>query len=73
LDFPHYVFTLKAPLEICIQRDRLRTKTHGEDAARAVYRKATEFDYGVVIDASKSIKEVMKKIVSKLSPITAMS
>ena len=66
LDFPHIVFTLKAPLQVCIERDHLRDKTHGEDAARAVYKKATEFDYGIVIDITKSIKEAVKEIHSKI-------
>lgn len=43
LDFPHFVFTLKAPLKVCIERDRKRGKTHGEEATRAVYKKSTEF------------------------------
>jgi len=67
LDSPHYVFTLKAPLEICIERDREREKTHGEDAVRAIYNKSTEFDYGTVIDITKSLNEVIEDIVSHLS------
>lgn len=66
LDFPHYVFTLKAPLEVCIERDRQRGKTHGEDAARVVYKKSTEFDYGINIDISKPIDESVEEILSHL-------
>ena len=66
LDFSHIIFTLKAPLEICIERDRKRGKTHGEDAARAVYKKATEFDYGIVIDVTNPIEMVVKEIHSKI-------
>ena len=66
LDFPHYVFTLKAPLEVCIERDRTRKKTHGKDAARAVYKKVTEFDYGTVIDVTKSLGKCVKEILSYL-------
>ncbi len=62
LPFPQYIFTLKAPLQVCIERDRKRVKTHGEDATRAVYKKATTFDYGIVIDVTKPIKEVVKEI-----------
>jgi len=36
LPYDHFVFTLKAPVEVCIERDRKRGKSHGEDAARAV-------------------------------------
>ncbi len=66
LDFPHYVFTLKAPLEVCIERDNKRDKTHGNDAARAVYKKSTEFDYGTVIDITKSVEESVEEILSHL-------
>lgn len=66
LNYTHYVFTLKAPLDICIERDRKRGKTHGEDAARAVYKKSTEFDYGIAIDISKPLDEAIKEIRSHL-------
>lgn len=66
LEFPHYVFTLKAPVEVCIERDKGREKNHGEDATRAVYQKSTEFDYGIVIDITKSSDEAIKKIISHL-------
>ncbi|MFA6255239.1 MAG: ATP-binding protein [Patescibacteria group bacterium] len=66
LGFPHYVFTLKAPLEICIERDSKRDKIHGSDAAEAVYKKSTEFDYGIVVDISKSLDEAARKIISHL-------
>lgn len=66
LDYPHYVFTLKAPLEVCIQRDKNRTKTHGKDAAEAVYKKSTEFDYGIAIDITKSLQDALQEILSYL-------
>lgn len=69
LDFPHYVFTLKAPLEVCIERDHLRKKTHGEDAARAVYKKSTEFDYGTVIDINRPLNECIKEILSYFAQV----
>jgi len=67
LDYPHYVFTLKTPLEVCIERDRKRGKTHGEDAARAVYKKSTSFDYGIVIDVTKNLDKAIEEIRSHLS------
>lgn len=66
LGFQHHVFTLKAPLKVCIERDRQRGKTHGEDAARAVYKKSTEFDYGVVIGVNQPLNECVKDIFSHL-------
>ena len=66
LDYAYYVFTLKAPLEVCISRDVARGKTHGEDATRAVYKKSTEFEYGIVIDISGSLDKAIEEIVSHL-------
>ena len=66
LDFPHHVFTLRAPLEVCIERDRLREKTHGEDATRAVYKKSTEFDYGTIININRPLEKCIEDIISYL-------
>jgi tRNA uridine 5-carbamoylmethylation protein Kti12 len=66
LDFPHYVFTLKAPLKVCIERDRTRRKTHGEDAVREVYKKSTEFNYGKIIDINRPLDVCVKDILSYL-------
>jgi len=66
LNFPYYVFTLKAPLHVCIERDYKRSKTHVEDAVRAVYKKSTEFSYGTAVDITKSIDKSIKEILSYL-------
>ena len=66
LDFRYYIFTLKAPLGVCIERDSKRTKIHGEDAVLAVYRKAVEFDYGIVIDVNRGLDKCTKYILSRL-------
>lgn len=44
----------------------MRHNPHGEDATRAVYKKATEFSYGSVIDATKPLNESVKEIISYL-------
>ncbi len=66
LDCSHYVFTLKAPLDVCIERDKNRQKTHGKDAAIAVFKKSTEFDYGIVIDIDKPVEECIKEILEHI-------
>jgi predicted kinase len=66
LDFQHFVFTLKAPLSVCIARDGQREPPHGKDAAREVYAKSTEFDYGVTVDATTSVETVVGEIIAKL-------
>ncbi len=66
LDFPHYVFTLKAPLGVCIDRDSKKSKTYGKDAAEAVYKKSTGFEYGIGINVNKSMNETIQEILSHL-------
>lgn len=66
LAYPHYVFTLKASLEVCIERDRKRKKAYGMDAVKEVYRKSTEFDYGIGIDAAKPVDVMVAEIVFNL-------
>ena len=69
LNFRHYVFTLKAPLQVCIKRDLQRRETHGKDAAQAVYKKSTELDYGIDIDVTKPLNECIKEIISYIQRI----
>lgn len=67
LKYPHRVFTLKAPLEVCIQRDKHRPNSLGEDAARAVYKFVLDMDFGMVIDNNRSLEEVLSEIESILN------
>jgi len=67
LDARHEVFTLKAPVEICIKRDSKREHPHGEGAARAVYALVNRFEYGIDINVEKKkVPEILEKIVQRL-------
>ncbi|MFA5948369.1 MAG: AAA family ATPase [Candidatus Gracilibacteria bacterium] len=66
LPFDNYIFTLKAPLELCIKRDSERSKTHGEGAAWAVHSLVSKFDYGTNIDVTGNLEDTMKDIISYL-------
>ncbi|MGV8151476.1 MAG: AAA family ATPase [Candidatus Nanoarchaeia archaeon] len=67
LGYKGQVFTLKASLNECIKRDSGRKRVYGIDAAKAVYKKVDEFDYGIVIDTTnKTPDEVIKKIKNNL-------
>lgn len=66
LPFPHEVFTLKAPLSVCIARNSGRKVVYGAEAAEQVYRKVTRFEYGVAIDATQDIPTTVKAIRSHL-------
>jgi predicted kinase len=66
LKYANFVFTLKAPVEVCIERDKKRQKTHGKEAAMAVHKLVSRFDYGTVIDITKTEDEAVKDIISCL-------
>ena len=66
LNVKNYIFTLHAPLNTCIQRDKDRVKTYGVAAARAVYKRSTGLDYGVAIKTNQSENSVVDKIISFL-------
>jgi hypothetical protein len=66
LDRPLHVFTLTLPVETCIARDRERGLPHGEEAARQVYAKSTEFEFGVAVDASRPVAEIVAAMRSRL-------
>lgn len=66
LPFPHEVFTLQAPLSVCIERDAHRKVVFGAEAARQVYRKVTRFEYGITIDATRDVPLIVQEIQSHL-------
>jgi len=67
LKYPHYIFTLKAPLKVCIERDSKRKKTYGKDATTVVHKKSTSFDYGIQINTNNKTKEqVIDEILKKI-------
>ncbi|HXQ93599.1 MAG TPA: AAA family ATPase [Thermoplasmata archaeon] len=66
LSYPHQVFTLQAPVALCILRDRRRRPSHGAIAARQVYAKATRFEYGISVDATGSLAAVVRRIERQL-------
>jgi len=66
LDRRHFVFTLRAPLSVCVERDARRSPPHGREAAREVYAKSTRFEYGVGIDATRGVGTVVGDIVARL-------
>lgn len=64
---PHVVFTLQAPLEVCIERDRLREQPLGENVARAVYHLTSKFTPGKTLDATVPIKTNVKHILQAIA------
>lgn len=63
----HYVFTLQAPLDVCIIRDSQRALVYGEDAAAAVHYLVSRVDYGTSIDTTgKTAEDVLEEIIALL-------
>lgn len=66
LSFPHLICTLNAPLARCIERDAARASPHGAEATRQVYERTMAFSYGTVIDATRSLAEVVSAVLCEL-------
>lgn len=66
LDYPHYLFTLEAPVETCIERDKCREVTLGEDAAKAVHNLVSDLAFGNIVDADRNFEETYQDILSYL-------
>lgn len=62
-----FVFTLTAPVEICVQRDANRLQPHGKWAAIAVHNLVSKFNYGEVVDVSNlTIDQTVQQIYTKI-------
>ncbi|MGC2035421.1 MAG: AAA family ATPase [Thermoplasmata archaeon] len=66
LPYRAHVFTLIAPLSVCVERDSQRARPYGPEAARQVYSKSTRFEWGVRIDADRPIGNVVSEIALRL-------
>ena len=66
LPFPHLVFTLRVPLEVCIERDRGRPLSYGEEATREVFDKVRRVDVGLPIDGNRPIPQIVQEILARL-------
>ena len=67
---PHYAFTLKSPLAVCIDRDSKRPRVYGSGAGTAVHNMVSRFDYGVSIDTSEMTLEDVLQAVRGYLPET---
>jgi predicted kinase len=60
--YPSAVLTLRAPLAVCLARDRARRVRYGASAARAVFRKVGRVRRGTSIDARGPLHETVERI-----------
>lgn len=67
LAYPHYAFTLEAPLSVCIERDAGRSAPHGSEAARQVYEKTTRVEYRIRLDAAQPAGSIVHEITSRIA------
>ncbi len=62
-----FTITLRAPIEVCIERDAGRKKSYGKDAATVVHAFVSRFNYGTVIDNSKqTVEQTVQEVLSLL-------
>jgi predicted kinase len=70
LNVPVYVFTLHAPLSICVERDRNRQRVYGIAATTAVYNMVSRVKYGIYIDTTdQTLAQTVTAIAGYLSAI----
>jgi len=67
LPYRNYVFTLDAPLSVCVERDAGRSAPHGSEAARQVYEKTNRFAHGIGLDATRSVERMVGEIASNIA------
>lgn len=64
LPFKNYIFTLKAPIDVCLKRNTTRSRMMSEKAINEVHNLVSKNDFGKVIDTNgKSKKEVVNEIL----------
>jgi predicted kinase len=66
LRFPHHIFTLEVPLEVCVERDSHRDPPHGREATEQVFAKTTRFIAGTGIDGTRPVEQVVSAIVTRV-------
>jgi len=62
-----YIFTLQAPLWVCMKRNRRRGPQYSDDAARAVFKLVNRFDYGIQINTKDSTPGDIVKFICKFA------
>jgi broad-specificity NMP kinase len=63
----HFIFTLKANLQACINRDKTRKDCLGKKDIRDVFKFVSAFDSGISINTNnKSVENIVKEIISYL-------
>lgn len=70
LPFKYFVFTLKVPLQKCLDRHKFRDSKISEKSVRDVHELVTRFDYGIIIDTeNKTEDDAIQEIISHLPEI----
>jgi predicted kinase len=67
LAFKHFLFSLKAPLKECLERNKTRKKPMNNKAIKEVYHLVSVLQIGIEIDTSEKTEiEVVSKILKYL-------
>ncbi|MCI4361016.1 MAG: hypothetical protein L3J91_04875, partial [Thermoplasmata archaeon] len=69
LSYRGYVFTLKAPVEVCVARDAQRPKPCGRRSVRKVHAKSLEVEDGIPIDATRPPDAMVQEVLSHLGRV----
>ena len=65
LKFPHFVYTLKADLKVCLTRNKRRTHPLDDQAVRDVFELVSKFNYGIVVDTNRQTTDETVSEIAK--------
>ncbi|MDF1496855.1 MAG: ATP-binding protein [Patescibacteria group bacterium] len=66
LVYPYAIFTLDAPLPVCVNRDSKRENPLGADAVKVVYEKTASVEAGKKIDVTRETEAIITEIIDVL-------
>ena len=68
LPYKSYIFSLKAPIDICVSRNRTRSKDMTETAIHEVHNLVSKHECGIAIETKNKTKEqIVQEILSYLA------
>lgn len=68
LPFKNYIFTLKAPVNVCFKRNNTRSRIMSKKAIQEVHNLVSKKDFGIVIDTTNKLKkEIVKEIIGTIN------
>ena len=67
LPYKSYIFSLKAPVNTCVSRNKTRSKDMSDEAIHEVYNLVFKYEFGIPVEThNKTIEQVTKEILGHI-------